>query len=332
MNAPRSKDPPAAGDADVLDAVMTAWQRTLPGPFDPTRSWAEAGGDSLASLHLLLALEKSLGRKLAFDAIAPDMTADDMERALTSLMARPVAATAQPVFLIPGLFGDEPRLAAFRRAFEGRLRFEVVELPDIDRPAAELSDIRATARLVAAEIERLQPAGNLLVSGFSFGGCVAWEAAQHLREDGRRIAWLGILDAMFQSPNRGHLTFRWPGKLLLRSVGRSDRLRRWMLRAVRRVAPAKVLELRRQWLQSFRKRAIEAWRPAPLPVPVPALVATSQPDDARNLERWAALCPEIRIVRLPGGHTELFQSPSIELLVPEYEDAARKAIAMSASV
>ena len=70
--------------ADVADVVRNAWVTTLPGPFDPTLTWEEAGGDSLASLQLLLVLEKALCRKLSFDAIAPDMTVADMARSLSA--------------------------------------------------------------------------------------------------------------------------------------------------------------------------------------------------------------------------------------------------------
>jgi thioesterase domain-containing protein len=309
-------------DPGVVDVVTHAWIETLPGPFDPTRTWEEAGGDSLASLHLLLALEKALCRKLSFDAIAPDMTAADMARSVVTLRAVRLPTQVPSVFLLPGILGDEPRLADFRRSFGDRLRFELIEHPGLDQPAAILEDVSATALLAAQEIQRRQPHGEVLLAGFSFGGCVAFEVAHHLRAAQRVVAWIAILDTAFGSPYRWNRFLR-PAVLLAGRIGASDRRRRALLGLVHRFQPNRSAWLRRVLQKYFRKRAINRWNPKPLPVP--ALLATSHPDEPAKRQRWNALCPGIRVVQLPGHHRALFQSPSIELLTPAFEMAAHAA-------
>jgi thioesterase domain-containing protein len=315
----------AGEQAEVLAAIESAWAKVLPGCFDPTQTWEEAGGDSLASLHLLLTLEQALGRKLSFDAIAPDMTAADMARAIGAPVFRATPAAAVPtVFLLPGIHGDEPRLADFRRSFGGRLHFELIELPELDQSAALLSDVRATARLTAEEIQRRAPRGDILLAGFSFGGCVAFEAAHHLRAAQRTVAWIAILDTAFVSPY-GRRRFLRPDILFVQRLGASDRRRPALLVAVDRFWPQRRLGLRRELLQYFRKRAINCWDPMPLPVP--AFLAVSQPEDPAKVQRWRALCSGIGVVELPGHHLALFESPSIELLAPAFEAGARAACA-----
>lgn len=304
---------------DIADVVRNAWVTTLPGPFDPTLTWEEAGGDSLASLQLLLALENALCRKLSFDAIASDMTVADMARSLSAPPAVRQPAQVPTVFLLPGVLGDEQRLADFRRSFGARLRFELIELPELDQPAAILADVKATALLAAEEIQRRQPHGEVRLAGYSFGGCVAFEAAHHLRAAQRVVAWIGILDTAFESPYRWSRFLR-PGVLLTCRIGASDARRRVLVSLVHRLLPQGSLWLRGVLLKSFRKRAINHWQPRPLPVP--ALLATSHPDEPTMRQRWSALCPDLRVIQLPGHHRALFQSPSIELLTPAFEAAA----------
>lgn len=308
--------------ADVADVVRNAWVTTLPGPFDPTLTWEEAGGDSLASLQLLLVLEKALCRKLSFDAIAPDMTVADMARSLSAPPAVHPPVQVPTVFLFPGVLGDEQRLADFRRSFGERLRFELIELPELDQPAAILADVKATALLAAEEIGRRQPHGEVRLAGYSFGGCVAFEAAHHLRAAQRVVAWIGILDTAFDSPYRWSRFLR-PGVVLTCRIGTSDARRRALLVLVQRLRPEGSPWLRSVLLKHFRKRAINRWRPRPLAVP--ALLATSHPDEPTKRQRWSALCPGLRVIQLPGHHRALFQSPSIELLTPAFEAAAHAA-------
>lgn len=305
---------------DLIDVVRSVWVATLPGPFDPALTWEEAGGDSLATLHLQLALEQALSRKLSFDAIAPDMTVADLARSLSTPQAGPADPQVPTVFLLPGLLGDEPQMAGFRRSFGERLRFELIALPEINQPAAVLSDVKATALLVADEIQRRQPHGEVLIAGFSFGGCVAFEVAHHLCAAERVVAWIAILDAGFDV-TYGLRRFLRPDVLLVCRIGASDRRRRALLSLVHRFLPGGRVWLRRVLLKSFRKRAINQWHPRPLPVSAPALLAISHPDDPSRRDRWNALLPDLRVVQLPGHHLALFQSPSIELLTPAFEAA-----------
>lgn len=306
--------------ADISEAVRHAWTATLPGPFEPTRSWEEAGGDSLASLNLLLLLERALCRKLSFDVIAPDMTAVEMARSLSTLQPVRAAPQVPTVFLVLGILGDSPRLADLRRSFGQRLRFELIELAELDHPAVILADVKATALLAAEEIQRRQPQGEILLAGFSFAGCVAFEAAHHLLAAQRAVAWIAILDTGFNAPYRWR-RFLVPHRLLARWVGNSDRRRRVLLDWVRRFRPQAMAWLRIQLLMHFRKRAMNRWRPLPLPRPVPALLATSRTYGPAMPQRWSELCPGIHVVSLPGHHLDLFQSPSIELLTPAFENA-----------
>ena len=108
-------------------------------------------------------------------------------------------STGRPVtvFLLPGLFGDEPQLRDLRERFAGSVGFELLDLPDVEAPPSLLSDLPALAGRAVAEMLRRQPGGPISVAGFSFGASVALEAATQLVRSGRTVRELWILDGAF---------------------------------------------------------------------------------------------------------------------------------------
>ncbi|GAC1305776.1 MAG: hypothetical protein NVSMB10_09990 [Steroidobacteraceae bacterium] len=316
---------PGVTARDAAAAVEDAWLKTLGTPVSDSLTWEQAGADSLASLHLQLHLERALRRKLAFDVIRPDMTAADLVPALIDRPAAAVPAAVPPtLFLVPGMLGDEPILAAFRREFLNRLRFVVVDLPEVTESALTLGDMAATGAQTARRIEQLQPHGDIFLAGYSFGGSVAFEAARVLQAAGRHVPLLVIMDAAFATAGAPPADTRpRPLRMLLRRAAASDRIRRATLAALRPLSPRHVLTIRRHLLGHFRTMARNRWRPTPLEVP--SLLAVSQQFAPSIVERWARLCPTLHVVALPSGHTDLFEAAALAILVPAVENAVRAA-------
>jgi thioesterase domain-containing protein len=282
-------------------------------------TWEECGGDSLATLHLLVLLEKALGRKLSFDLIQPDVTAIQLAALLeaprTEVEAAPLEATT--LFLFPGMLGDEPRLAGFRRSFAGRVRFDVVEHPEVTSPRAVLTDVAATARIGAATISARQRTGPLHLVGYSYGGSVAFEAARQLHASGRQIAFLGIIDTALES-KRPPLLER-PRRMALRFLGRSDACRRTLFRVFAGLHVRWSIAARCRLLSNYRHAAIARWRPSPFTAP--SLLVTSEQFGDSITEGWLRLCPEIRVLRVPAGHETLFEGAALDVLTRAFEAA-----------
>jgi len=212
--------------------------------------------------------------------------------------------------------------------------------------------MKAIGAAVAQEINRRSPSGSLRLAGYSFGGCAAFEAAQHLINGGRSVRFLGIIDAPLVSGlgSREHNTqktfwCKWSARLRrkinavrsegLSLVGRvaarellgkycsSDLRRRRVLSMMKRVQPCREIFLRRLLLKYFRLKAIKDWRPVYLRGAV--FLAISQ-DHAHSIDRWKCLCPYGLIVRLPGRHLQVFEPRSLEVLMPAFEEAAHNAV------
>jgi thioesterase domain-containing protein/acyl carrier protein len=318
-------------DLAVLAKVQKAWLQALGvEQCDFTKSWEHAGGDSLATLHLMLRIERAFGCKLSYDMLQPDMRVHELAALLLRTPAEPAepAETLPLVHLLPSLFGDEPRLAKFRQALAGRIRFNIVAPPDAMQPAAILRDIRRIAALAARDIEAHQPNGAIMLAGYSFGACVAYEAAQALMAAGRDVTLLAILDGPFGRAAVGMtITMRhWPKEIkhALALWGCSwDAGRRAMLLLLQRLGVSAEIAAKRSVYLAFRKQAVNRWSPAP--IGVETLLAVSEELGPRTLAIWQRMCARLRVVHLPGDHVDIFNAPASDRLVPVFEEAVRAA-------
>jgi thioesterase domain-containing protein len=285
----------------------------MSGSLDLGLTWLEAGGDSLGLMRLSLALEKSLGRKLTFDQLDPDMTATQLAQVLVQqTIAVPESNTAR-LHLISGMFGDNPAFGDFRRSLVG-VRTALVELPDLSCPSRVLRDIGETAAEVAKEIERQQPEGAILLGGYSFGGLVAYAVAQRLAASGREIALLALLDPYV--PHRKAKSDTLARRLkralsvLATPVIDWDAARRWLLDAFARRWPRHLSKLRVRIEVHLRLRAIKRWRPTPLKVPM--LLAISE--ELAAFPTWLRAARSAKVVFVPGVHTEIFKPPALSIV------------------
>jgi pimeloyl-ACP methyl ester carboxylesterase len=178
--------------------VANAWRRVLDEqslaadtPFD------EAGGDSLQLLKLIFLIEETQAIKMPMDACHVGLRPSALVRIIEAILQSTPRAPIEPpgtVFMIPGLAGDTPLEGGFRASCVPALRIAVVDLPgwhDMVEPGFTMDHI---VERTAAEIAARAPIGPIRLAGFSFGGHVAFGAAQLLIEMGREVAFVGILD------------------------------------------------------------------------------------------------------------------------------------------
>ena len=321
----------------VARAVRDAWRRSLPhAPHNPDLTWTEAGGNSLGMLLLLARLERTLGRKPMFDVVSTDMTQLQLTQSLTTDRAKRRSCDSPVVYLIPGILGDEPALAHFRRALN-EIRFEVIEAPELDATGDVLRSLPETGRWVAQDIARRQPEGLAIVAGFSFGGAVAHAAVAHLLADGFAVGLLVILDTYlpdgpkdvpaWDTPVHGNEqrvsvlrksvnnAWRLYLKRLLLAWCQNDRRRRLLLRLVAYLGSVALARTRRSLLWGFRRDAIRSWQPSALTVP--AIVAVSREFGSRIQSRWANITPNATFIELPCAHKDVLRPEALAILKPD---------------
>jgi thioesterase domain-containing protein/acyl carrier protein len=341
---------------NFIAAVENAWAATLPStPFEMDKSWSDIGVDSLKALEFVLRLERALGVRVSFDAMTAECTAHDLIRLLADGHgAQPRPAPQQPIFLIPGILGDEPMLAKFRRALSKDVTFATLELPDIDSSTRILRSVAATATALVERVFEIQPDGDIFLAGFSFGGLVAQDMARQLQARQRTVRFLAVLDAPFgpTATVRALLTgalsqtaydlagvrsalgqqqasaaakprtwtelraaFDRPIFAALVRSGFWETARRFLLRASSRHDPMWLNRRRRRLLHTVRGWAVFRWRPMASATPI--LLVTST-DNFASLAAWQSICPRLRVTETGVGHGQLFDRETMTVVRPAF--------------
>jgi thioesterase domain-containing protein len=188
----------------------------------------------------------------------------------------------------------------------------------------------------------------VVVSGYSFGGFMAFETARRLLASGRDVglvilfdSYVGrikpsALDLPAPAPKRYPLIPRvapQPGEGMRAYL---ERLTFQVLVKARRLEAARRLAnwcsghtdieqndiRRRRMLELMRGGALRHWRPESLSAPV--LLITSDDYHAwSDVEIWPQLCPDLTVRHVGGSHVGLFRTEAL----PEIGDALLTALA-----
>ncbi len=195
---------------DAERTLTRLWQEVLGvEPVGVTDDYFELGGHSILALTLMSRIQIAFGRTIPLahlfahptverlaDAIAHGAGADDWRPLVSIRTRRPGAAidTAPPLFFLPGAGGNVIyfyNVAHALRTPRAIYGLQAIGLDGLTPPLTSVADIAATN---IEEIRRVQPAGPYFLAGHSFGGKVALEMSQQLRERGEAVGLLAILD------------------------------------------------------------------------------------------------------------------------------------------
>ncbi len=337
---------PERGTVD--EAVSRSWAGLF-GPRSLARDerWEEAGGNSLQVLMFVAELERELGLELSLDLFDAGMRPSDVIATILRATRPSEPAVHQDnkpvVVLAPGLGGDEPLLAPFRRALS---REAQVITPRYSAWPEMLEAGWSFETLVGATVQSMEliPTRRVSLIGFSFGGVVAYAAAQLLSAMGYDLGPVLLLDpdldrltcpprrpgvaSLFLSkfafrmglipPNPEHSSgWDYVARGLVRPSAagilrrlRPDRRRhptsrRWfpLDQALDRVLRLQASE---RWLQQLREPANG----------LEAILFRSEQHAAstpRDLG-WSRLCSRIQVIDVPGSHKTMMAPPHHEAL------------------
>jgi thioesterase domain-containing protein len=338
---------------DVRQAVQRAWRAVLGRrALAEAQSFEDAGGDSLKLLQLVLWLETLRGRRLPLDLFTGDMQPEDLIRILEEFEQRRTADPAidrrPTVFLFPGLDGDEPRLANFRAMLEDRLRFVIVDYPDWPEMVRRGQGFAALVDHAVSQITAAQPAGALLLAGYSYGGDVAFAATARLIGLQRHVGFLGILDTDLRrvvdaAALRRNLGFIPHFRQVLSDVPH-DRISIGIGFVFAKCARElfgleRMLRYRRVWhpLLSarigfafhrrirtiLRLRAQWQWHhdAVPASIAVPTALFRSGAADASADMGWRERCPNLSVLPVGGDHRSMLDVPHRAALCSSFAEA-----------
>jgi amino acid adenylation domain-containing protein len=332
----------------VHDAVAKAWTTIMGSEsFEQNVPWSEAGGDSLAALHLWLMIEETLGAYLVLNSpelnATPETLIAEIERQLAAQVRAP--RQAPRVFFLPSADGDTPLQAQFRAAFHNQIRFEVVQYP----PWQEM--IRAGANfgvLVAAVVDQIMAAGDgdVMLAGFSFGGFVAIEVTRRLAAMNRRVTFIGLIDTLLGYHIERPQTSRTKALSLARKIFLDPvslevtvlkfltrRSAFWVLRRLGELAahlPAKAAFRFYYHLNyHLRVQAMYRWVPQPVDAPVYLFRTDELPPSAAR--SWDPIAKQLEVISVGGKHFTILRPPAREALCRQFLRAVNAARSKAAT-
>ncbi|MGW0750881.1 SDR family NAD(P)-dependent oxidoreductase [Streptomyces sp. NPDC002587] len=220
--------PSFLGPRDAAERlVASVWAEVLPqGPKDIREDFATAGGDQVAAAAMADAIRRRLGDDTELSLTADAILAQRSVAAVAELI-RPVVnrsgRSALTTLRAPLAGSERPPLFTFHPAggptsvylpLTGLLPAEqpVYGLERVD----ELSTMEEKAAHYRTLIRDIQPEGPYHLIGWSFGGCLAYEVARQLRQEGEGIGFLGLIDTILPPA----LPHPEPREFLLERFGR----------------------------------------------------------------------------------------------------------------
>jgi acyl-CoA synthetase (AMP-forming)/AMP-acid ligase II/thioesterase domain-containing protein/SAM-dependent methyltransferase/acyl carrier protein len=345
----------------VESQLQQMWQRTLRVDHVGIRAdFFDSGGTSLAAAELAGAIERLYGVWLPLSAFheAPTIESQAMllharhataESKVAILLQR--GGEAPPLFCVPGAGSDALALRDLARALPPSRSFYAFQYPGLNGQAQRHRSLGELAGHFADALCAVYPVGPCLLAGTSSGGRVAAEMARQLRERGRHVPFVGLLDTYGPGyPRvRRDLGLRRRALLALRSIlplGRKDELNagsivdgvhelarrllaRWRMRDGRSAVPP--LSDQFLYLQEvcFRATAEHGCRPVEGPLHLfraaeglPEILY--EPDPTLG---WSGVAGEgLAVTIVPGRHGYHIREPNAAALATKLEDAIGRAI------
>ncbi|PPE67846.1 non-ribosomal peptide synthetase [Caldimonas caldifontis] len=346
----KSLPPPAddvsGGESSVLprngaeQALWTLWTEVLGHrQFGVHEDFFDLGGHSLLAARLVHRIEAELGlpcslaQLFAHPTVALLSQALDTQRRVeaASIVCLQPRGTEPPLYCVCGVHIYQPlaeRLAPHTPVFG---LFVPAELGFLD---ARSDPLRAavTVEQIAADYVRVlrehQPDGPYRLAGLSFGGLLAYEMAQQLRQQGDEVQCVMLFDTSCPQ-GRWALAGRWLRWQYQRlssqgwaGLWRAGARRLGQLRTLLapRLGPMHRLDAdaREDLAQAHARdriyqRARRLYRPRELTVPVLLVRASDSPSPDPDLG-WHHCVRRLDLCVVPGDHLSILQPPGVDRL------------------
>ncbi|MEU8181975.1 amino acid adenylation domain-containing protein [Micromonospora sp. NPDC049047] len=328
--------------ADDLEACLAEiWRGFFDVPeISVLAGFFDLGGNSLLAVRMMAQVRSRLGRRLPLSALFAHPTIRDLARVLRetegdaeriALVPIRQGGARTPLFLIHPVGGDVLCYADLARLLPDDQPLFGLQVPDVPSP---LSSVPALAAHYADVVRQAVPEGPVHIGGWSMGGVLALEVAALLREAGRTVGLVAVID-LIEPPGPAAETvaeadlYAWLARDLAGLAGTdwtpdadlfetADPL--GTLLTAGRAAGVLEDDVDRDALgqiaDRFRRnsRALIEHSPRPYDGPVLFLRAAGGAT-VETAGRWLDLCsPGSTLTDLPGDHYSVMQTPHLEVL------------------
>ena len=167
----------------------------------------ELGGHSLLAVRVMTAIEKETGKRLPLATLFEHSTIEklamklhsDEEEKWDALVPIKTSGSKDPVYMIHGgglnVLFYKP-IVAFMDEDQPIYGFQALGL---NKPAAPVSSLEEIAAAYINDLIKVNPDGPYSLTGYSFGGLIAFEMAKQLVVMGKKVKFVGIVDTYLGS-------------------------------------------------------------------------------------------------------------------------------------
>ncbi len=237
--------------------------------------------------------------------------------------------TGVPLFVVTGAGAPAVSLIPLVRALDPERPVYGLQAHGLESRARPDRTVRAAAQRYVEQIRRVRPAGPYALAGHSMGGIVALEMASMLRDAGEDVVEVvvvdsrlttslldGVDDAAAQAPESAGVDPDAVYEKLRLSLPALLRIRLQMT-----VAGYVTFAPITQWMLFYNKglRMLKGHTPRTYPGSVTLLRTAGNEQDDRVWSR--VVTGRIRVVDVPGSHTDLLRDPHVESVAREIEHA-----------
>jgi amino acid adenylation domain-containing protein len=202
-----SSDAGRALCGEVENRIADLWSQLLGRKVDDAAAdFFELGGHSVLGIRLISLLEKAFNRRLSLSqlfkaptigAIADFMVKDDAGCAVyTPVIPISTQGEGAPIFMFHPVGGNVLCYRPLANEFAGLNPVYAVEAPGTDSEWPQLASVEAMAKSYLTEMLEVAGDGPMIFVGWSFGGLVAFEAAQQFAARGGAVVALILLDTV----------------------------------------------------------------------------------------------------------------------------------------
>ena len=353
---------PVPPRTEVEQQLVQLWQEVL--GIDQVGiqdSFFDLGGHSLVALRLMAQIQQQFGINLPLSTLFQSPTIEQLARHLSTSTGAPEAdwsvlvpiqpdGAGLPFFCVPGTGGNPLYLYDLARFVGTQQPFYGLQAVGLDGETAPYTTIEAIAAHNIEAIQRVQPHGPYVVGGHSFGGKVAFEMAQQLRQAGHTVARLILLDTTAPAPLPGQPDWdeaRWLVALAGAFGAVSGQQSILVAEELRRLAPEEQmihfkaelerlqllpagsdLKQARGWIEVFKCNQLTTYNPGPdIPIaitlfrteeplaPAPYLGQQVAPHHDDPVLGWAQFAEgPVDVISIPGNHLTMMGRPHVEVL------------------
>ncbi|MEM8534978.1 MAG: amino acid adenylation domain-containing protein [Chloroflexota bacterium] len=201
--APSTAVPPA----DALEhSLVEIWEALLPvQPIGVTSSFFELGGHSLLAIQVMAAIQQRFGRTVPVSTLFRAPTIRALAHTLRQPLDQETSSTLvcirdgvhhSPFFYIHPVGGEVLCYAALAQQMAPHWPVYGLQYGSPTTEVSEYNTIEGLAYRYVDALRKQQPHGPYYLGGWSLGGVIAFEMAQHLlREHQEEVALLVLIDS-----------------------------------------------------------------------------------------------------------------------------------------